>query len=141
MFDIDIHTLTAQFAYHEGEPMLFNSGLFLFLFTAFYGVYLLLSNAEKPRLVFVALFSVYFYYKSSGFYFLLLLGSIVVDFSLAQWIGYSKKYWKRLSLLVLSLMANLGMLAYFKYGNLIHQMFSALAEVTYEPLDIFLPVG
>jgi len=141
MFDIDIHKLTSQFAYHVGEPMLFNSGLFLFLFTAFYSVYLLLSKTEKPRLVFVALFSVYFYYKSSGFYFLLLLGSIVVDFFLAQWIGYSKKYWKRLSILVVSLMANLGMLAYFKYGNLIHQLFSALAEVTFEPLDIFLPVG
>ena len=141
MFGIDIHKLTSQFAYHVGEPMLFNSGLFLFLFTAFYGVYLLLNKSEKPRLVFVALFSVYFYYKSSGFYFLLLLGSIVVDFFLAQWIGQSKKYWKRLSLLVLSLMANLGMLAYFKYGNLVHQLFSALAEVTFEPLDIFLPVG
>ena len=92
MFDIDIHKLAAQFSYHTGEPMLFNSGLFLFLFTGFYGVYLLLSKAERPRLVFVILFSIYFYYRSSGFYFLLLIGSIVVDFFLAQWIGHSKKY-------------------------------------------------
>jgi alginate O-acetyltransferase complex protein AlgI len=141
MFDIDIHKLTDQFAFHTGEPMLFNSGMFLFLFTAFYGIYVLLSKSERPRLIFVMLFSIYFYYKSSGFYFLLLLGSIVVDFFLAQWIGKSKKKWKRLSLLVISLMANLGMLAYFKYGNLIHEMFSALAEVKFEPLDIFLPVG
>ena len=141
MFDIDIHKLAGQFAFHVGEPMLFNSGLFLFLFTAFYGIYLLLSKTERPRLIFVALFSIYFYYKSSGFYFVLLLASILVDFFLAQWIGYSKKYWKRLSLLILSLMANLGMLGYYKYGNLIHQMFSALADITFEPLDIFLPVG
>src|SRR6478609_5986520 len=141
MFDIDIHKLTEQFAFHSGEPMLFNSGLFLFLFSGFYGVYILLSKTEKPRLIFVTLFSIYFYYKSSGFYFLLLLGSIIVDFFLAQWIGNSKKYWKRLSLLVVSLMANLGMLAYYKYGNLIHEMFSAIAEVKFEPLDIFLPVG
>src|SRR5580765_4041963 len=133
MFDIDIHKLADQFVFRTGEPMLFNSGLFLFLFTGFYGVYILLSKAERPRLVFVILFSVYFYYKSSGFYFLLLLGSIVVDFFLAQWIGISKKHWKRLSLLVLSLIANLGMLGYYKYGNLIHQMFSALAEITFEP--------
>ena len=141
MFDIDIHKLAEQFAFHAGEPMLFNSGLFLFLFTGFYGIYVLLRKTERPRLVFVTLFSIYFYYKSSGFYFLLLLGSIVIDFFLAQWIGNSKKHWKRLSLLVFSLMANLGMLAYYKYGNLIHEMFSAMAEVTFEPLDIFLPVG
>jgi len=141
MFDIDIHKLAEQFAFHAGEPMLFNSGLFLFLFTGFYGVYLLLSKAERPRLIFVILFSLFFYYKSSGFYFLLLVGSIIVDFFLAQWIGRSQKYWQRLSLLVLSLMANLGMLGYYKYGNLIHQMFSAMADITFVPLDIFLPVG
>jgi alginate O-acetyltransferase complex protein AlgI len=141
MFDIDIHKFAEQFAFHKGEPILFNSGLFLFLFTGFYGVYLLLNKTERPRLIFVILFSLYFYYKSSGFYFLLLVGSIIVDFFLAQWIGRSQKYWQRRSLLVLSLMANLGMLGYYKYGNLIHQMFSALADITFEPLDIFLPVG
>jgi D-alanyl-lipoteichoic acid acyltransferase DltB (MBOAT superfamily) len=38
-------------------------------------------------------------------------------------------------------MANLGMLGYYKYGNLIHQLFSSLADITFQPLDIFLPVG
>jgi alginate O-acetyltransferase complex protein AlgI len=141
MFGIDIHRLLDQFAYHKSEPMLFNSGLFLFLFTVFYGVYVLLSKTEKPKLIFVIIFSFYFYYKSSGFYFLLLVASIIVDFFLAQWIGNSKKYWKRLSLLVLSLMANLGMLGYYKYGNLIHEMFSSMAGIDFVPLDIFLPVG
>jgi D-alanyl-lipoteichoic acid acyltransferase DltB (MBOAT superfamily) len=141
MFDIDIHKLTEQFVFHKGEPMLFNSGQFLFLFTGFYAIYLLLINEDRPKMIFVILFSIYFYYKSSGFYFLLLLGSIIVDFFLARWIDFSKKYWKRLALLVLSLMVNLGMLGYYKYGNLIHEMFSAIAEITYEPLDIFLPVG
>ncbi len=141
MFTIDTHKLADQFVFHRGAPMLFNSGLFFFLFTAFFGIYLLLSKTTKPKLIFVTLFSLYFYYKSSGFYFLLLVASIVVDFFLAQWIGHSKKYAKRLSLLVVSLAANLGMLGYYKYGNLIHEMFSSFAGIPFEPLDIFLPVG
>jgi len=141
MFTIDIHKLADQFVFHQGAPMLFNSGLFLFLFTLFFGVYCLLSKTEKPKLIFVIIFSLYFYYKSSGFYFLLLIASIVVDFFLAQWIGHSKKYWKRLSLLVVSLSANLSMLGYYKYGNLIHEMFSSFAGIPIEALDIFLPVG
>ncbi len=141
MSAIDIHKLADQFTFHQGAPMLFNSGLFLFLFTLFFGVYSLLANTGKPKFIFVILFSFYFYYKSSGFYFLLLVASIIVDFFLAQWIGQSRKYWKRLSLLILSLAANLGMLGYFKYGNLIHEMFSSLAGIQFDPLDIFLPVG
>ncbi len=141
MFDLDILKLPELLTYHKGEPMLFNSGLFLLLFTVFYTLYILLSRTERPKLLFVTIFSLYFYYKSSGFYLLLLIGSIVVDFFLARWIGRSRKYWKRLSLLVISLLANLGMLAYFKYGNLIHEIFSAMAGVRFEHLDIFLPVG
>jgi alginate O-acetyltransferase complex protein AlgI len=141
MYTIDTHKLADQFVFYKGAPMLFNSGLFLFLFTLFFGIYWLLSGTGKPKLIFVVLFSLYFYYKSSGFYFLLLVASIVVDFILAQWIGNSKSYAKRLSLVVVSLAANLGMLGYYKYGNLIHEMFSALAGIPFEPLDIFLPVG
>jgi alginate O-acetyltransferase complex protein AlgI len=141
MSGIDTHKLLELLAYHQGEPMLFNSGLFLLLFTGFYGLYILLSKTERPKFLFVIIFSFYFYYKSSGFYFLLLAASIIVDFFLAQWIGSSKKYWKRLSLLIVSLFANLGMLGYYKYGNLIHETFSAIAGVKFEPLDIFLPVG
>src|SRR5579871_847293 len=103
MFGIDIHKLVDQLSYHAGEPMLFNSGLFLVLFTAFYGIYILLAPTDRPKLLFVMLFSFYFYYKSSGFYFLLLIGSIVVDFFLAQLIGRAVQYWQRLSLMVLSL--------------------------------------
>ncbi|MBS1508201.1 MAG: MBOAT family protein [Bacteroidetes bacterium] len=141
MFDLDIHKLASQFVFHKGEPMLFNSGFFLFLFTFFIAIYTLLSKTQRPKLLFVTLFSLYFYYRSSGFYFLLLVGSIIVDFFLAQAIGNAKQYWKRISLLVVSLAANLGMLGYYKYGNLIHEMFSAMAGVPFEPLDIFLPVG
>jgi len=141
MFDIDIHKVFDQLVFHTGQPMLFNSGLFLFLFTGFYLVYSLLRNLDKPKLIFVTLFSFYFYYKSSGFYFLLLGGSIVVDFFLAQWISGARAYWRRLSLLTISLVANLGLLGYYKYGNLIHELFSAAAGIPFSPLDIFLPVG
>lgn len=141
MYMFDIHKVLDQLAYHSGQPMLFNSMLFLVLFTLFYGIYILLSQTEKPKFIFVILFSLFFYYKSSGFYFLLLVASIGVDFFLAQWIGRTKKYAFRILLLVVSLMANLGMLGYFKYGNLIHEFFSWSAGIPFEPLDIFLPVG
>ncbi len=141
MFNIDIHKLFSQFVYHEDQPLIFNSGFFLFLFLLFLSVYALLSKTDKPKIVFVTLFSLYFYYKSSGVYFILLILITVVDFFLAKWIHQTKLYWKRYSLMMLSLVTNLGMLGYYKYTNFFHEIFSSLAEVSFEPIDIFLPVG
>ena len=73
MFDIDFSRLIEQLLYQPDSPMIFSSGIFLFLFLAFTLIYNLLGKADTLRILFVTLFSYYFYYKSSGFYFGLLL--------------------------------------------------------------------
>src|SRR5882672_4486613 len=104
MLGFDIHKLAQQFVYHADEPLLFNSGFFLFLFTGFIWVYIVLSPMQRPKLIFVTLFSLYFYYKSSGGYFVLLIFAAVVDFTLAKWIHASVEVWKRKFFIVLTLM-------------------------------------
>ena len=141
MLGFDIHKLAEQFAYHADEPLLFNSGFFLFLFTGFIWVYIILSPMQRPKLIFVTLFSLYFYYKSSGGYFVLLIFAAVVDFTLAKWIYASTDPWRRKFFIVLTLLINLGLLGYFKYSNLLYESFCFVAGKPFEPLDIFLPVG
>ena len=80
MIDRLIHLL----AYHPQEPLIFSSGLFLFLFLGFSFIYMLLQQRLNARLVFVTLFSYYFYYKSSGLYFWLLAVVTVSDFFIAR---------------------------------------------------------
>ena len=58
--------------YHPDEPLIFSTGLFLILFLGFTFIYMLLQRRLNLRLLFVTVFSYYFYYKSSGFYFGLL---------------------------------------------------------------------
>lgn len=141
MFGIDIHKLADQFLYNPQEPLIFNSGFFLFLFLGFLCIYIPLSKTDKPKLFFVTVFSLYFYYKSSGIYFLLLLFTTSVDFTLANLIYRTSTPWKRSVILSLSLISNLGMLGYFKYTNFLHEIFSQAAGIAFEPFDIFLPVG
>ncbi|SHH60560.1 D-alanyl-lipoteichoic acid acyltransferase DltB, MBOAT superfamily [Chryseolinea serpens] len=141
MLGFDIHKLAEQFAYHADEPLLFNSGFFLFLFTGFIWVYIILSPMQRPKLIFVTLFSLYFYYKSSGGYFVLLIFAAVVDFTLAKWIHASTDPWRRKFFIVVTLLINLGLLGYFKYSNLLYESFCFVAGKPFEPLDIFLPVG
>jgi alginate O-acetyltransferase complex protein AlgI len=141
MFSYDIHKLAQQFVYNPNEPLLFNSGVFLFLFTAFLWLYIALSATLRPKMIFVILFSLYFYYKSSGEYFVLLLFATVVDFILAKLIYNSKEKWQKKVYIVLTLAVNLGMLGYFKYTNFLFETYSTLSGTEFHPMDIFLPVG
>lgn len=115
--DIDFSRLKEVLIYDPQAPMIFSSGIFLWLFTAFMVVYVLLQHKYTARILFVTLFSYYFYYKSSGTYFFLLALVTVCDFFLAQLMACAEGYWKRKGLVALSLSVNLGLLAYFKYTN------------------------
>lgn len=141
MFQVDIHKIAQQFLYDPDAPLIFSSGLFLFLFTAFISVYYFLSPTNRPKIIFVTLFSLYFYYKSSGLYFVLLLSATVVDYTLAGLIFLTKDKLKRKLMLIASLSINLGVLAYFKYTNFLLDTAYGLTGGSYEPMDIFLPVG
>lgn len=137
----DFSKILQQFVYNPKEPILFNTGFFLFLFTGFMAVYALLHKTHRAKISFVTLFSMYFYYKSSGIYFLILIASTLVDYTLANYIYKSKTTQEKKFWLVFSLVVNLGLLGYFKYTNFVVAIFYGMANQTFEPLDIFLPVG
>lgn len=141
MFDIDLSRLADLFIYHREAPMIFSSGLFLWLFAAFVAVYLLLRRQTTARLLFVTLFSYYFYYKSSGTYFFLLAVVTVSDFFIAQAMSRSARQGIRKAWVVLSLTINLGLLCYFKYTNFLGEVWASMTGGTFTALDIFLPVG
>ena len=146
-----IDNILQQLTYNPDAPLIFSSGLFLFLFLGFTFVYMLLQHTRTLRLIFVTAFSYYFYYKSSGFYFFLLAVVTLSDFLIARQIDAVKQ--RRASdglegagstakwLVVLSLMVDLGLLAYFKYTNFFAGMWAQMVGSNFQPWDIFLPVG
>src|SRR5215510_16300334 len=78
------------FRYQADSPMLFSTGLFLFLFLGFYMIYNSLQNHRRTRILYVVLFSLYFYYKTSGLWFILLLFTATSDFFIGQVIPKTK---------------------------------------------------
>ncbi len=148
-----IDQILQQLTYNPDAPLIFSSGLFLFLFLGFSFVYMLLQHTRTLRLIFVTLFSYYFYYKSSGFYFFLLAVVTVSDYFIARKISdlksgaegqiENRKSINRKSqwLVGLSLVIDLGLLAYFKYTNFFAGMWAQMVGANFQPWDIFLPVG
>ena len=141
MWQLDWSKLSDLLTYNPQQPMIFSSGLFLFLFLGFSLVYVLLQKHTSACLLFVSAFSYYFYYKSSGFYFFLLGIVTVSDFLLARRMERTETPWKRKLLVTVSLCINLGLLCYFKYTNFFYEMLAPLWNGSFQPLDIFLPVG
>ncbi len=139
--NIDPSRLREVLTYNPQEPMIFSSGIFLWLFAAFMLLYLLLRRRTTARLLFVTAFSYYFYYKSSGTYFFLLGLDTVSDFLIARLMACEERLWLRKVWVMLSLTVNLGLLSYFKYTNFLGEFFASLAGGTFTTEDIFLPVG
>ena len=96
MWQLDWSKLAEVLTYNAKQPMIFSSGLFLFLFLGFSLIYMLLQKKDTARILFVTLFSYYFYYKSSGFYFFLLGVVTVTDFLLAGRMAHTETQWKRM---------------------------------------------
>ena len=138
---LDPSLLLHQLAYDEKSPLIFSSGLFLCMFTIFIVIYSLLSKKSLARTLFVVAFSYYFYYKSSGVYFFLIAIVTCSDYIIGELLDMVSGRIKRKLLVLVSLLVDLGLLAYFKYTNFFGQMWAEISGCPWHDLDIFLPVG
>lgn len=130
--------------------MIFSSGLFLFCALLFLPLYMLLRRTTTLRIIYVSLFSLFFYYESSGEYVLILLFAATMDFFIGRAIGRSEDEAYRKRLLITSICVNIGMLSYFKYFYFLldlGQMLLASLGIVTEPAiplearDYFIPAG
>lgn len=103
------------FLYNPAEPLLFTQMAFWIYFAIVYSIFSLLYKNIPLRNSFLLLMSLFFYYKAGGLFVLLLIFSIVANYSLGL-ILYTttnkalKKVW-----LIGGISLNLALLFYYKY--------------------------
>ena len=137
----DWNAFLQQFLYDSKNPLLFNNGFFVYFFTLFILLFFALRNHHKARRYVFCIFSLYFFYKASGWFVGLVLVSAVVDFFLSNAIYREKSKSKKKFLLVLSILFNLGMLFYFKYTDFFIEISNSLFDTNFNPLNLILPIG
>ncbi len=130
-----------QFLYDEKNPLLFNNGFFVYFFFLFMVLFYFLRNHSAARRYVFCLFSLYFFYKASGEFVLLVILSAIVDFFLSNAIYKTKAKAGKTFLLVLSIIFNLGLLFYFKYTNFFISISNDLLHTHFNPLNVLLPIG
>lgn len=142
---VDISTVAANagamLGYTPAEPMLFSSGTFWALFLIFMPLYALVRNRLWYMLTFVVGFSFFFYYKSSGWFVLLLGATSLIDWTVSRLMVRTDVKWRRKLLATVSIIVSLSVLAYFKYANFFLWNWNRMVEGNFHPLDIILPVG
>ena len=126
--------------------MLFNSGVFLKFFASFLLLYWLVRSNLRARNILIVLASYLFYgwwdYRFLG----LILFSSVLDYAVGLRIARQTEARRRKLWLTLSIVANLGILGFFKYFDFFVTSMEALFQKLEIPfhtstLHIVLPVG
>ena len=129
--------------YQADNPLMFNSKLFWILFMLFIPLYgwLIIRQRRIAMELYVIAFSLFFYYKASGWCTVLLIARTLIDYYLVRAMDDSPDPRMRKVLLVISIVSAIGILAYFKYANFLIYNLSAIIKGNFQPLDIILPVG
>jgi alginate O-acetyltransferase complex protein AlgI len=124
--------------------MLFNSVEFLIFFPIVLALFFILPHKFRWSLLLIA--SCFFYMFFRPVYILILFFTIVIDYYAGILIEQQTDQKKRKLFLVMSLVANIGVLAVFKYFNFLNENITGLGallglHIDIPYLTILLPVG
>lgn len=146
-------------SYNPQNPMLFTRIEFWIFFAVVTLGFIFFHKKFSLRSAWLAFVSLYFYYKSGGFYFSLLIVSTIINYYLGKAIYNANTQRKRDRAVFASVFISLSLLAYFKYiyffSDSINQIFGTdiepsnwLAQLTnwatrssFDESVIILPVG
>ena len=128
--------------------MSFNSTTFVFFFLAVFFAYWAIARTRWARFALLFSASCVFYMSWNAKFIALILFSTVVDYYVGAALHRARAPGRRRLLLMVSLVANLGLLGYFKYANFFaenfHEVLRSLglgATEAFVRWDIVLPVG
>lgn len=124
--------------------MLFNSYIFvLFFLPLALGAYFILNHNKwhKAALLELTIMSVFFYAYNNIKYVLILVVSILFNWSIASLLNKKESDKKRKFLLCAGILLNVGSIFYFKYFNFFIDNMNRLFLANFEWKNIILPLG
>jgi alginate O-acetyltransferase complex protein AlgI len=107
--------VSSIFRYDPDKPLIFSTPAFWFFFLIVLAGYSVIYKKMFIRNFYLFLVSLFFYYKSGGLFLFLLVFVTLIDFTCGLLIHRSGTKLMRRLLILISIISNLGILAYYKY--------------------------
>ena len=127
-------------AYKEDAPMMFTHASFWVFFLIMLLLYSFLYKRNALRNAFLFIVSIYFYYKCGGYYFSLLLLSVLFNYTAGLVIQRFKdsriEFWDKFTLFI-GVSFNLLLLGWFKYAYLFTEWINSIAGTSFEVENLF----
>ena len=132
--------LQALFSFDEAHPLLFTQFYFWAFFALVFALFSLCHSKPVLRNAYLFFVSLFFYYKTSGVFLILLVFVVVYNYFAARWLHVARGRWKTFWL-VLSVVVDLGVLAYFKYAYFLADFLNQLFGLSIEVHDVLGELG
>lgn len=120
------------------SPLLFTQMHFWVFFILIYSIYAAIYNRRMLRNSYLFLVSIFFYYKISGLFFIILLYTTVFDYFLGQAIYKTNHKSRKRWLLFFSVTSNMLVLSFFKYAYFFTDSFNEIFHTKYEFINQFV---
>lgn len=125
------------FGFTQDAPLLFTNFYFWGFFAAVLAVYSYIYPFRAVRNAFLFFASLFFYFKTSGFFFILLIFSTVADYVIGFAIHGAEKKANKKFWLIVSITINLLLLSYFKYSYFFTESFNEMFGTNVEYFNHF----
>ena len=139
--DLILSFLSKTFAFDENSPLLFTQFYFWAFFAIVFAIFSLIHSKRLLRNTFLFIVSLFFYYKTSGLFVMLLVFATISDFFIAKLVYQSDKELHRKLYVGLSVCINLLVLSYFKYSYFFVDLVNSLFGTTFQVYDYFAAMG
>jgi len=127
-----LEQLREIFLFNPEKPLLFTQLYFWIFFAVILAVYSVIYPQKTVRNSFLFLASIFFYWKTSGLFFLILIFSTFADYILGFRIYHARKmFWKKF-FVASSIIVNLFLLSYFKYAYFFTETVNNIFNTNFE---------
>ncbi|MCF8235727.1 MAG: MBOAT family protein [Bacteroidales bacterium] len=128
------------FVYNEDQPLLFTSLYFWIFFIIVFGIFSIIYKNTRIRNLYLLVISLFFYWKTGGWYFFLLIYSALLNYFIGSAMHKFKGKRTASFYLVLGLIGNLGVLFYYKYAYFFTDIINSIFHTNYEISDVFTDI-
>ena len=136
-----LESLKNIFLYSEDKPLIFTQLYFWIFFAIVLALYSFVYKNKATRNAYLFFVSLFFYYKTSGLFFIILLFSTLADFVIGKQIYKAKTLNHKKILVSLSVFINLLLLGYFKYSYFLVDNINELLGTSFSPINYFAEFG